>query len=370
MNILFAGGGTGGHIYPSLAVADNLRHSGKGHKILFVGRKGGFENSIIRKAGFEVKEIEVYGIPKRIDIQGIKKIFKTLRSPKSAKEIIREFSPDVIFATGGYVSYPCLKAGINAKIPTVIHESNTYPGKVTRLLGGRCTRVLLNLDATRKKLSSKKNVKTVGLPLRKEFTNCTREEARKKLRLENDDFYLVSFGGSGGSEKMNASIIALMKSFSEKKAKVRHVHATGKRYFESTRKFEAELTRGKNGCKLVPYIEDMPIQLFAADLVICRCGAVTLGELAAVGAASILIPSPNVSDDHQRKNALFLSENKAAVMIEEKELNERTLLDAVSTLESDKEKRIALAKNMFSLAKPEALGVIVQELLELSKNKK
>ena len=369
MKFLFAGGGTAGHIYPSIAVAEELRARDSKNEILFIGRQDGNENSIIKKAGFDYRTVEVYGIPKKINFDGLKRIFTTLESPRSARKIIRDFSPDVIFATGGYVSYPCLRAGIKEKIPTVIHESNAYPGRVTRLLYKKCSSVLLNLDGAKKHLSSHKNIKTVGIPLRCEFTNESRASARRKLNLSDEDFLIVSFGGSGGSQILNSSVIELMKSYSQKNRRIKHIHATGKRYFENAMKFEAELCRGKSGCKIVPYIDGMPTYLLAADLVISRCGAVTLSELAAVGAPSILIPSPNVSEDHQRKNAIFLAQDGAAIMIDEEDLSERALLDATNSLFTDEEKRNRLTERISKYGRTDAKRIITDELIRLAKGK-
>ena len=366
MKILFAGGGTAGHIYPSIAVAEALVERNEGHEILFIGRRGGSEGSIIENAGFRLKMLEVYGIPKRPGIGGMKKIIKTLASPRAAAKIIKEFSPDVIFATGGYVSYPCIKAGISMKIPTVIHESNAFPGKVTRLLYKKCTSVLLNLDGAKDVLKGN-NIQTVGMPLRRDFLTGSREQARRKLNISNGDFLIISFGGSGGSERINDVTVGLMKSYSTKNINTKHIHACGKRYFESYKKNEAELCSGKYGCRIVPYIEDMPTYLLAADLVISRSGAVTLSELCAAGAAAILIPSPNVSDDHQRKNAQYLCDKGAAVIIDESELSERILLDTVAKIRGDESLRQRLCERIGSFKNTSAKDKIINELFNVSK---
>ena len=367
MKILFAGGGTAGHIYPSIAIAEALSERKEGHEILFIGRSKGNEGAIVENAGFSLKTLEVYGIPKKPGIDSVKKIIKTLTSPRAAAEIIKDFSPDVIFATGGYVSYPCIKAGISMKIPTVIHESNAYPGRVTRLLSKKCSRVLLNLEGAKGFLKGK-NIKTVGMPLRKDFISGSREASRRRLNVSSGDFLIVSFGGSGGSERINEAMVGFMKSYSMRNKNVKHIHACGKRYYESYKKFEAELCLGKGGCRLVPYIENMPTYLLAADLVICRSGAVTLSELCAVGAASILIPSPNVSDDHQRKNAIYLCERNATLMIEESQLSERTLLDTVSEIKENEDMRKGLAERIRSFGNTDATDAIIKELFALSGN--
>lgn len=364
MNIIFTGGGTAGHINPAIGVAQALSEN---DKILFVGRSGGSENKLVEKEGFELKTLDIHGLERRVSLKNLKLPFKIIKSISEAKKIIDGFSPDIIFGTGGYASLPTLLAGISRKIPTVIHESNISPGLVTRLLQKRCDTVFINLDGTRENLSKKARVKTVGIPLRRGFYTECRDAARKTLGLSKNDFFILSFGGSGGSAKLNESAVGLMKCYSSTKGRVKHIHAVGEKYYGTALKENERLCRGICGCKIVPYIENMPTYLYAADLVISRCGAITLAELGAVGAASILVPSPNVTDDHQTKNARYLENLNAAFMIEEKNLTERTLLDAVRKLESNEEARINLGRNISSAFPDNSAKMIIKELEYLAK---
>lgn len=364
MNVLFTGGGTAGHISPAIAVAEALEAD---DKVLFVGRDGGKENEAVRKCGFDVRTLKIHGLERKLSIKNFKLPFELLKSVSEAKKIIDEFKPDAIFGTGGYASLPTLLAGISRKIPTSIHESNITPGLVTKLLQKRCDRVFINLDGSREYLSKRASVKTVGIPLRKGFGADNRADARLKLGLDKNDFFILSFGGSGGAARLNESVIGVMKSFSAVKGRIKHTHAAGKKYYDGIKLENERLCRGYCGCKIVPYIDDMPSYLNAADLVISRCGANSLAEIGAVGVASILIPSPNVTDNHQYKNAAYLTERSAAIMIEEKDLTTRTLLDAVRVIESNEEQRINLGRNIHLLCKENSANIIARELKYLAK---
>ncbi len=368
MRILFTAGGTAGHINPAIGVAEALLKEKTKHDILFVGRSGGAENRLIKNAGFELKTIKICGIERKVSIKNIKNIFIALSSVKAAKRIIKDFKPDIIFGTGGYASFPSLRAGISLKIPTVIHESNITPGFVTKLLHQKCELVFINLDGTRKYLSEKANVLTVGNPLREDFAKFDRKSARRSLGLSENDFFILSFGGSGGAEKINTAAISLMKNHSSKSKHIKHTHATGISYYEKAKKNESELCGGHSGCKIVPYINDMPKLLHAADVVISRCGALTISELCAVGTAAILIPSPNVTNNHQYKNAAYLKERDAAIMLEESELSCERLCELLVSLQKDKEARIKLGRNIRMLKKESPEKIIINELSKIAKS--
>ncbi len=364
MRIILTGGGTAGHVYPAVAIAEYIRTREKNAKILFVGREGGDENRAVTDADIELKTLNVMGLARRISIDNIKSLLLALKSVTRAKEIIKDFKPDVILGTGGYVSYPCLRAGVTLGIPIFIHESNVYPGLVTRILSKKCRKVLINMEGTKEKLKYKGNALTVGNPLRMDFKNIPRREARRRLGIKEDELLIVSFGGSGGSEAINDACISLMKSHSQRNPKIKHIHATGKRYYEIYREKNSELCTGKNGCRIKSYIDNMPELLLSADIVICRCGAITLSEIASVGAAAILIPSPNVTDNHQYKNALYLKERSAAELIEEKELTERLLLDTVRELEVNEKKRALMKKNIRQLYTENSAEKIYKTILK------
>jgi UDP-N-acetylglucosamine--N-acetylmuramyl-(pentapeptide) pyrophosphoryl-undecaprenol N-acetylglucosamine transferase len=262
---------------------------------------------------------------------------------------MREFEPDKVFGTGGYVSFAPLLSGLILKIPTYIHESNIIPGKVTRGLSRLGCRLLLNSEKTLDWLPRGGSGEVVGNPLLSDL-GIPRSHARRSLGLCDGDILIVSFGGSGGSKVMNDVILEVMQNYTRRNKRIKHIHATGKKYYDEAKTKYHVLTDGVDGCKALPYIEDMPIKLAAADIVIARCGAMTISEIAASGAASILIPSPNVTDNHQYENALHLTKQSAAIMIEEKDLNPDTLTKEISILVNSKDKRNTLGTNIAKTA--------------------
>ena len=363
MRLLLCGGGTAGHINPAIAVAEELKSRDKDSQILFIGREGGRENELITKAGFNFKTVNIEGIQRSISTDNIRRIIKALRAREMSERIIRDFKPDVILGTGGYVCWPVITAGKKLNIPTAIHESNITPGMTTRLVSNKCNILLLNQDKTKEYLSKKANTITVGNPLRKDFGKVSRQSARSKMGIGKEEIFILSFGGSIGAQRLNEVILQVMEMHSSRTEGVRHLHATGKRYYRSDEKKYVDKSFG--GCRIVPFINNMPTALAAADIVICRCGALTLSELSAVGVAAILIPSPNVSGNHQYKNALHLAEAGAAELIEEKNLSAEALIKSIMFLENDKNGRKIRAKNIKALHNPDAAKRIVEELISL-----
>lgn len=352
MKILLCGGGSAGHVNPAIAIAEAIKSKNPNTELLFVGREGGFENSAVKKAGIKLKTVRIEGLKRKITVENIKKMILTIKATKEASKILNEFRPDAVIATGGYVSFPVLRAAQKTKIPTVIHESNVYPGLVTRLLSSKCTLVLLNHKKTAEHLRNSKNIEVIGNPLRADFTKISRKDARKDMGLKNSDILILSFGGSGGAGKLNEVITSVMNHTTSHTPGVYHIHATGKKYFDKSK--ADEFKKAKSTCQLLPYIDDMPKKLKAADIVICRSGAMTLSEIALVGVSAILIPSPNVTDNHQYKNAKLLADNKACVLIEEKELTEELLTSKLAVLINDVEARKTMSQKIGFFATKDA----------------
>lgn len=364
MNIILSGGGTAGHVSPALAVAEKILQSDKKSKILFIGREGGGENDAVLKLGLELKTLKIQGIKRKLSIDNLRVLYRALKARGDAQKIIKDFSPDVILGTGGYVCWPVIKAGIKMGIPTAVHESNLSPGLTTKMLASKCDIIFLNHSDTKNFLPARAKSITVGNPLRADFKITDRINARKSLGIKDDEFLILSFGGSIGAEKLNEIVIDFMQSCSIKDKKIKHIHAVGRRYFDKYK--DNPLAKGENGCRILPYIEDMPRMLSASDVVISRAGAMTISEIAAVGVASILIPSPNVSDNHQFKNASKLEEVGAALLIEEKNLSLESLKSAVTSLKNDKNARKNKAKQIKRFDTPNAAEVIINELKKLS----
>ena len=366
MKFLLCGGGTGGHVTPALSVAQKLKELSRDNEIHFIGRLGGRENSAVIKAGIPLSELEIYGIKRSLSFSNVKRVICAISAVKKAKKLIKSFSPDVILGTGGYVCWPVLVAGRRLGIPTAIHESNVYPGLVTRLLAKKCKAVLINKDQTRRYLGRGGRTITVGNPISSEIYRTKRADARRIIGLKSDDVFILSFGGSGGADVFNTAIYGLMREFSAQTRGVTHLHATGRAYYDKWIS-EKEMP---NGCKVTPYIENMPRYLSAADIVITRCGAMTLSELSAAGCCSVLIPSPNVTADHQRKNARELQDSGAAIMIDEMELSDGKLISCVTRLYKTPELRRALSLKIAQHRTPKAADDIAKILCELGEDKK
>ena len=343
MRLIFTGGGTAGHITPAIAVADYFMANDKNTKILFIGRENGAENNLITNKRYDIKYINVGGLPRKISKKAFLEIKNALKAKRVAKEIIKEFMPDAVIGTGGYVAWPVVRAAQELGIPTFIHESNITPGLATRLLSKRCNSVFVNRATTAKHLPKKASVLEVGIPCIKASDIKSRNDARKALGLHNEDIFILSFGGSGGSDTMNKAIIQLMEEASTEKKRIRHLHATGIRYFEVLKENHPKLAKGANGCKITPFISDMEKIMPAADIVISRAGALTLAELSLHGIPAILIPSPNVTGNHQYKNALEYKNVGAAILINENELTPDLIKKAVYDLISSRAKRKELS---------------------------
>lgn len=366
MRIVFTGGGTVGHLSPAIAVAEELIKRDRKTEILFIGREGGNENEIIKKAGFNIKTVSICGFERKLSFKNVKNFFKTIKATKEAEAILRDFRPDVVLGTGGYVCYPVLKSAINMKIKTAIHESNAYPGLAARLLAAKCDLILVNLEGTEKNFSKKaKRFVVSGNPVREEFFKASRENARKKLGIKPSEILITSFGGSGGSAKLNDTIADCMINYSTKHERIKHIHACGIKYYQNLKKKFPLLTRGCNGCLIKPYIDDMATMLKASDVAITRCGAMTLAELSATGTPSILIPSPNVTNDHQRLNARLLTERGAAIMIDEAKLTEKELTAELKKLIENAKERQGISDCIKTLSKKDSRQIIASELEKL-----
>ena len=365
MKFIFCGGGTAGHVTPAIAIAEEILKKIPDAEILFIGRENGEENEAVKKRGFKIKTLRICGFEHKISINNIKNLYIALSALIEAEKIVKDFLPNAVIGTGGYVCWPVLKAAEKRGIPTVIHESNAVPGLASKLLSKKCTRVLLNLQGSEKEFKRQDNIRIVGNPVREDFFTQSRTSARKKLGLSDKDFFILSFGGSGGSEKMNDAVIELMESHSTKNKNILHTHACVRKYFERINKNHPHLTHGKNGCIIKPYIDEIATMIKAADVVISRAGAMTLAEISAAGVAAILVPSPNVTNNHQYKNAKLIHDANAAILIEESELNERTLCDAVKKIENDIRLRKKMSEAIKDFSVPDSGEKIANEILNL-----
>jgi UDP-N-acetylglucosamine--N-acetylmuramyl-(pentapeptide) pyrophosphoryl-undecaprenol N-acetylglucosamine transferase len=342
MKYILTGGGTGGHVMPAIAIAQALKKYDKHASFLFIGRVGGRENISVTDNGFSLKTIEVYGIPKSISAKSIKHLIKTVKSIKSAKELLLSFSPDAIIGTGGYVCWPVIRAGANMSIPCFLHESNSVAGRTTRALARHCRAVFTGFPSCEGLSGGEKN-KYTGTPVRDEFKSKSKAVSRKKLGIPEQKFFVFSLGGSGGAEKINELMCTLVQKNRNKD--LYFIHVAGEKYYK---KFGQDI-KDCDSFKIIPYAKNIADYISAADLVISRSGALTLSELAYMKKASILIPSPNVKNDHQRKNAMFFKSLGAVQVIDENKLSEKLLTEEILKIKSDREYKNSLEEKISAL---------------------
>jgi UDP-N-acetylglucosamine--N-acetylmuramyl-(pentapeptide) pyrophosphoryl-undecaprenol N-acetylglucosamine transferase len=365
MRIILTGGGTGGHINPAIAIADALCRADDGCEILFVGTERGMENRLVMEAGYPIWHVDVIGIKRSISLENFKALYKALKSTKRAKELIEKFRPDGAVGTGGYVCYPIIKAASSMGIYTALHESNAIPGLAVKTLKNKVDKIFVNFEESGKRLSVGDKVLRTGNPMRRGISPSDRERARLELSITGKYRYVIlSFGGSLGAATVNREMLKLMRSFTCKRNDILHIHATGKSgYTDFYKEFCAlGLDKYKN-IKVSEYIYNMPRWLTAADLVISRSGAMTLSEIAAAGRASILIPSPNVTDNHQYKNAKAFSDAGAAYTVTENERELERLPEIAETILSDKAARENMEKNARGFDYKGAADIIAKEIL-------
>ena len=371
MNVIFTCGGTGGHINPAIAVANIFRERHPDSKILFIGAKGHMEEQLVPKAGYELKCLNIAGLVRGKSFSAMKKNVKTVsntvKAVNACKKIIREFQADVIIGTGGYACFPALMAGTLMKIPTCVHESNAMPGLTTRMLADRVDRMLVCFPESAKRYKHLQKVDTVGMPIRREFVFTDKIAARKELGI-GDEKLVVSAFGSLGAKKMNEAMSEVFALEQQDGFPFRHIHATGKFGWEWMPEKVKENGVDLENCPSIDmreYIYNMPTLMAAADVFISRAGASSCNEIAAAGTPAILIPSPNVTDNHQEKNARVLSDRGGAVLLLEKDCTARALYDQIRGLLADENRReqmsLALRQNVI-LDCAERICDILEEL--------
>ncbi len=373
MKFLFTCGGTAGHINPALGVAQRLKELMPDCEILFVGAEGKMESELVPREGFPIKTVTITNISRSLNVEGLKHNTQTVKNVLTAtgqsKKIIREFKPDVVIGTGGYVCFPVLKAAHSLGIPTVVHESNAVPGMTTKMLAGTADKILVGFAESKQYYKHQERVFVTGTPVRQSFCNSDRLAAREKLGLDPNKPLVVSVWGSLGAAFMNKTMVGFIgKALGNPFFGLIHSAGKGgyKMMLEDLEK--AGLKNAKErGMDVREYIYDMPLVMAAADLVVCRSGASTLSELTALGRPAILVPSPNVTNNHQDKNARVLEKAGAAVVIPESEITEDKLLGSVSLLLSRPDTLAAMSEQMKKIGIGDATERIADIILDLAK---
>ena len=368
MKIILTGGGTAGHVNPAIAIAQIIKENQKDAEIIFVGNKDGIENKLVPEAGFPIRYTKSKGINKKLSLKSIYAMWLAVYSPIKARSIIKSFKPDIIIGTGGHVCWPIMMAGASLGIPTILHESNAIPGVAVKMLEDRVDKVLLNFKESANHLKHPEKSVVVGNPLRRGFRLGNREKARKALGIADNEKLILSFGGSLGALEVNNACLSMMADYVEKSENIVHIHASGvKNYKECKEKFDSLIKNPTRKTRLLEYIDDMPSFMSAADVVISRAGAMSISEIALMEKASVLIPSPNVSNNHQYINAKSLADKNATVLLEEKNLSSESLTLAVRSILENEERKNELEKNVSLFALEDANRRVYEEIISTIK---
>lgn len=372
MKILIAGGGTGGHIYPAVAIANQIKYEHPDAEIVFAGRNDCMEADIVPKAGYELNNIRIYGFERYYSkLKKLSVFFKMFRGYNDARKLVNSFNPDIVIGTGGFVSGPVVLAGALKGKPTLIHEQNAMPGFTTRTLSKWADIVCSSFENTKEYVKHPERVVYTGNPVRREFGLYNREIARKTLGIDSDKKVIVCFGGSLGAKNLNDAMLSLIDEY-KNDDDIYICHVTGKNGYEDF--LENAKKKGLNfgeihNVEIKDYVYDMPVLLNAADLVIARSGAGAIAEITYVGLAGIYVPYPLAADDHQRKNAEEVESAGAGIMILDDELNGDRLIDEVKKIICNESyfKQMSYMSKLLSIK--DSAERIVDEVEKLTKNK-
>ncbi|MDY4182168.1 MAG: undecaprenyldiphospho-muramoylpentapeptide beta-N-acetylglucosaminyltransferase [Pseudoflavonifractor sp.] len=373
MNILFTCGGTAGHINPAVALARLFQLRDPDCKVLFVGADGGMETRLVPKEGYDIRTVTITNFRRSFTPAAIGHNVKTVinmgRSKGQANRILKEFKPDLVVGTGGYASYPIVNAAAAKGIPTAVHESNAVPGLTTKALSKVVDQVMVGFEESRSHYDDPDKVAVTGTPVRGDFFQYTRKEAREKLGITDDRPVVVSVWGSLGASVMNRQIVDFIALECKAGEPFHHIHGAG-RDFANIQKTLPKLgidLKDHPSIDVREYIYDMPLVMAAADLVLCRAGASTISELTAIAKPAVLVPSPNVAADHQTKHARVIAEAGGAVLLPEKDSSGQKLYEIASDLLTHKGKRDAMGAALRHMAVPDASEKIYKTLLGLLK---
>lgn len=358
MRVIVSGGGTGGHIYPAIAMCQKLEKEIEDIEILYLGIKGKPEERIVKKYGYQFRPIEAMGLPRKISKRLFKSLITNYKGFKEAKKIIREFKPDLVIGTGGYVCAPVLYQASRKNIKTLIHESNSFPGITTRFLSNKVDLVCISFEEAKKHLKNQKNIHITGNPVRSNFNTDYTEKDLEKLGIKKDRPVVFSFGGSNGSKALNKAIKEMSEMMD---GKFYLLHQTGSVYYDDF----VEDTKENEYIKVFSYIDNIDLFYGVSDLVISSSGAMSLSEISSLKKASILIPKAYTTENHQEYNARTYLDKGASSMILEKDLNGKVLYENIIQIIDDKEKLDDMGKMASNLQNPNASNDIYDLIIKL-----
>lgn len=359
--IIFAAGGTGGHIYPAIAIADELKKMNENIKIKFIGAKGRIEEKIVPANGYELETIEITGIKRSLNLKNITAAYKIFKALKNSKKILKDFAPELVYGTGGFVSGPVLRSAQSLGITNVIEEGNYYPGVTVKLVSPKADKVIVNFEGTKKFLKRSDNISVMSYPVRQNLKKYEKSEAANYFGLDGNKKTLFVFGGSQGARSINSALIKCFKNLCGSGIQI--IWQTGEGDFEVV---NSAVSSNKN-VKVLKYIDKIDYAYSASDLVVCRSGISTIMELASFSQAAIFVPYPNASENHQEKNARAVADKNAAEIITDKEINQK-LESAILRLINDDNKLSFMRSNIKQMADTNAASKIANMLVEM-KNK-
>ena len=362
--------GTAGHINPAIAIANKIKEKQNNSEIIFIGTTRGLENDLVPRAGYKLKTIDAYGLSKKISIDNLSKIAKTIKGISQAKKIVKEFKPDIVIGTGGYICGAAILAAKKYNVPAVLHESNAFPGKAVKMLSKNVDKILLGFEKAKDKLPEQQKAIVTGNPTKTKkikYSLNEKIEKLKKLKLEPIKPVVLVFGGSQGAQKINETIIQIIKEKKNKNYQI--IWAAGPKQYDNI-KLELENSNidinNISGINVVPYIYNMEEVMNLADIVVARSGALTITEIAAVGKASILIPLPNVSENHQEYNAKVLESINAAYIIKNDEINGDILNNKINEIIQEKGKIEDMGKNAEKVYMKNVEEIIYNEIIKIT----
>lgn len=371
MKVIIAAAGTAGHINPGLAIANKIKKEEKDSKIVFIGTTRGLENDLVPRAGFELKTIDAYGLSKKISIENIKKMYKTFKGYGQAKKIIKEFNPDIVIGTGGYICGATISSAHSLKIPTLLHESNSFPGKAIKMLAKKTDTILVSFEDAIPRIKNANNIVFTGTPIKikkKDYNKNEKERIIKDIGLNTNKPIVLVFGGSQGAKRINDTLLEIIKTNLNKEYQV--IWATGPKQYDIIKDIlETEKININNvkDMKIVPYIYNMEELMNVVDVIVARSGAMTITEISNLGKASILVPLPNVSHNHQLYNAKVLEKVGASKIILDDEITGKKLNDQIEKIVINKNILKEMEKNAFKMAVTDAEDKIYKEIKKLVK---
>ncbi|MGM0873565.1 MAG: undecaprenyldiphospho-muramoylpentapeptide beta-N-acetylglucosaminyltransferase [Bacillota bacterium] len=363
MKVVVSGGGTGGHIYPALALINEMKKNNSHVEFLYIGTENGLEKGIVKRAGIPFKAIEITGFKRKLSFENVKTISRFLKGVSLSKKYLKDFKPDVVIGTGGYVCGPVVYAASKLKIPTVIHEQNSLPGITNKFLSRYVDKVAICFEDAKNYFPEHKVVLT-GNPRASEVLGQDAEKGRRSLGLQANRKTVLIFGGSRGAKAINDAVLQMIPSLKDKSYQV--VYVTGEVHYEKVME-EMKSLKDSSHIIIKPFIHNMPEVLSGVELIVSRAGATSLAEITALGIPSILIPSPYVTANHQEKNARSLSDHHAAIMLKEQELNGSLLLSQIEEILLNENKLTEMKQASKKLGIPDAASRLYKVLKDISK---